>query len=162
MKTIFYNNPINPVTVAMCSSADPLGDLMSLGVLSEDSAYLLLDSFDPVNNEDDAAIVVFLDCFGFDNAVSPTTLVIIPELLKQKYVEILRARRARVFEILDRIHITAISKSQTDIALAIENDKQRLRDITQTVNYKNIKTVRDLLGLIPAELLVDYVEKHQS
>jgi hypothetical protein len=77
-------------------------------------------------------------------------------------MEILRTRRSGVFKTLDILHMSAISRSKLDVAYEIEVDKQKLRDITISVNYDKVATLYDLVELIPAELLVDYSEKYQG
>ena len=162
MKTVFYKNPIKPATVAMLRSEDPEADLKKFSIVNEDEKYLLIENFDPVNNNDDAAIVTFMNCMVFDDQENPTALVADPDLLKIQYIEILRTRRASAFETLDILHMSAISKSKLDVAYEIETDKQKLRDITISVNYDKIATLYDLVELVPAELLVDYSEKYQG
>lgn len=162
MKTLFYTNPVFPEKLAFTQSLDPISDLTMLGAITSDTPQLLLESFDPTVNEEDAAVAVFLNCIVFDNNETPTRLVVSPVLLKLQYVDILRMRRESVFTILDRLHITAISKSKIDVAADIESDKQLLRDITDSVNYDNITTLQDLLMLVPAELSIDYAEKYNS
>jgi hypothetical protein len=84
MKTVFYKNPITPATVAMLRSEDPEADLKNFSIISEGETYLLVDDFDPVNNNDHAAIVVFMNCMVFDNQEKPTKLIADTVLLKMQ------------------------------------------------------------------------------
>ena len=94
--------------------------------------------------------------------VEKNEILIDIEKLRVGYLDLLKKLRAEIFSKLDLFAIRAISNDKIDMAKEIERDKQRLRDIPSTFNFRVIATLKDFISLLPAELLIDYEDKYKD
>jgi hypothetical protein len=93
---------------------------------------------------------------------SNTDIEIDVDKVQIAFLEELRKERSKKLEELDILAIRAISKNLIEVAQEIDADKQILRDLPLTFNFKFIDTLKKFWSLKPPELLVDYYDKYKS
>jgi hypothetical protein len=93
---------------------------------------------------------------------SNTDIEVDTDKLQEAFLEELRKERSKKLEELDILAIRAISKNLIDVAQEIDSDKQILRDLPLTINFKFIDNLKKFWSLKPPELLVDYYDKYKS
>ena len=155
MNKIFYTNPVFPNKVALIVTDKSTDELRQLGILTEDSKYLI----NPVEGE---LMTYRISCVKFDNPENPTALVFDVDAIRQAYIEQIRTLRDPILDTLDYLQQRAIATNNTQAVASIEADKEILRKLTETVDYSNITEIRHLYTRIPPELLVDYKEKYSN
>lgn len=150
---IFYTNPELPGKVALVNTQFSIEQLKELGVLDDNSKYLI----DPIEGE---LMTHRISCVAFDNPTNPTSLIFDVDAIQSEYLNQIRYLRTPILAKLDYIQQRAIATSNTDAAALIEADKEMLRNLTDTVDLTTITEIRHIYTRMPAELLVDYVDKY--
>lgn len=150
---VFYTHPELPGKVALVNTTLSIEQLKELGVLTNDSKYLI----DPVEGE---LMTHSISCVKFDDPNNPTVLIFDVDAIQQKYLEQVRYLRTPILDTLDFIQQRAITLGNTDAATLIEADKEMLRNLTDNLDYSTITEIKHIYTRMPAELLVDYADKY--
>lgn len=160
-KIVFYNYPTNTDKICFTITEKSVNDLVEENVIPKDSKYVIED-FDENNKSTEyLAKLSHVDKLVFDDYVNPTKVEFDFDLLGFYFVQIYREIRSNVFVILDNLQIRALIKNKNDVVSLIEEDKQKLRDMPDNLNYSKCSKVSDVFRIVPEELLIDYKEKYE-
>lgn len=151
----------------MVNTDDSIEDLYNKGVIPSRSKYIEVyfpDELKDVKPEDDevAAMIQHVQFLKFDDVANPKRLVIDHDLLAWAFKEDLRRMRGDILEQLDSLQVRALLKNRQEIIDQIEADKQRLRDLPETVDTSKVETIRGLLGQVRFETGAEYVQKYNE
>lgn len=152
---IFFDNPVFKGKVAYTDTELSIEELKKMQVLADDTKFL-------INPEHDILMITEISCVKFDNLDNPTKLVVDLDTLHATFLEKIRLKRDPVLSALDKLQTTALSKSNLTVAAQIEEDKNVLRNLTDTIDLTTITEIKHLYTRVPAELLVDYSDKYAN
>jgi hypothetical protein len=155
MNKIFYTNPVFPNKVALIVTDKPVNQLIEMEILTPTSKYL-------INPEEGELMTYRISCVKFDDVDNPTALIFDVDAIRQAYIEEVRKIRDDILSTLDYLQLRAIATNNTEAVTNIENDKELVRNLTDTIDYTTITEIRHIYTRIPPELLVDYKEKYSN
>ena len=161
MQKIIYFTPI-PETgnlASIVTDKTPT-ELTELGVIPKNSKYLIND-FDP-DNDEQAAQVYHINYMKFDNNNNPQNIILDKELLVTAVLQDIRTKRVIHLEELDMLQSRALVMGLTSVVSEIEEDKNILRNIPNTIDFADRHSIRKIYSNCPAELFVNYKSKYES
>lgn len=164
MKTIFFNNPIGTEKVAFTVSNESVAQLKSAGIIPKTATTVSYDFIDENSDLDLQALITFPDRCVFDNIKKPTKVLLDMELINYFYLTEAKEARNRCLQILDELQIRALCSNKTDVVVLIEADKEKLRNLPDTIDFTNATNVEDSYNSIPASQLVPehYKTKYEA
>jgi hypothetical protein len=161
-RIIYFPNPINSDKLASIITDKDISEIITDGIFDKKTKYLEVEYDTQSTDLEYLLSLVHLDFLKFDNKKKPTDIVLDEDAIQSYYIEKIRKYRVKKLEQLDQIQLRAWALDNKEIAKEVEVDKDALRNITETVNVKNIKTLKDFEFLIPGELLVNYNDKYKD
>lgn len=161
-RIIYFPNPINEDRLASTITDQSIEKLIEDGVFSKKDKYLEVEYNTQSQDLEYLLSLIHLEFLKFNNKKKPTDIVIDEDAVQSYYLERMRNNRKNLLEQLDQIQLRAWTLDRKDIAKEVEDDKEVLRNLPDTINVKNIKTLKDFEFLIPGEMLVDYNEKYKN
>lgn len=161
-KIIYFPNPVNSERLASIITDKEVSELIADGVFEKKTKYVVKEYNTQSQDLEYLISLLRLEFLKFDNAKKPTDVIVDEDYIQSYYLEKIRSLRKDVLNTLDVLQMRAWAKDRLDIGKEIEEDKDILRNLPDTVNVKNIKTLRDFEFLIPGSLLVDYNDKYKD
>lgn len=167
MKVVFYNFNEGSDRLASVVSEYSVDNLYALGVIPKWSKYLTMQLPDSVSkftveDEENAAKVKHIQFLKFDDNTNPTKIEVDFDLLTWAFKEDIRSMRAEVMNALDSLQLRASMSNRQDIVEAVEKDKQRLRDLPESVDVSNVTTVRGLVDQVQFKTGKTYLNKYNE
>lgn len=161
MKTIFYNHPIGTPKVCFTVSDKSVTELKKEGVIPKKSVSVSYDLIDENSSEELRTLTSFPDRCEFDDIKKPTKVVVDIELIHSFVLTEIKEARNMCLTDLDRVQVRYMAMGDTKTVASIESDKQKLRDLPDTLDFSKAQTYSEsmLVGNIPA-LTEDYKVKY--
>lgn len=163
MKTIYYTNPENKNRVAKTVTDFSIERLHQIGIFESDTRYLVLpENYDGPDFPNPTIEAKYFDCLTFDDLDAPTQVTVDLEHAKTIWLEDVRWRRNQLLGDTDMALIKAIGMGNKTLQEEIENDKVALRNVTDTLDLSNVKSIDELLKLSPTILDIDFAHKYAN
>ena len=116
---------------------------------------------DENSSEELRTLTSFPDRCEFDDIKKPTKVVVDIELIHSFVLTEIKEARNMCLTDLDRVQVRYMAMGDAKTVASIESDKQKLRDLPDTLDFSKAKTYSEsmLVGNIPA-LTEDYKVKY--
>lgn len=161
MKTIFFNYPKNSPKVAIINTTQKVSKLISDEVIPKGVGYVEYPLIDENSNRNDWAMVGMPEYLKFDNVKKPTRVLWDMDLISVYILGLIRSQRALALNMLDTLAMRALTKGLTAVVEEIEADKQRLRDMTETVDLSGARDYWTAYESVP-NYFVDFEAKYKK
>lgn len=163
-KTIFFNNPVGTEKLQFIVSDLSVEALKDNGIIPKKSAALSMPFIDKSSSIEKVALVSFPDRCVFDDYKNPTEVMLDIDLINSFVMSQIKTARLECLSLLDTYQMRAIAKNDQDVIARIESDKQKLRDIPDTIDFENVTDFRSACKAIPfADLVPEpYVSKYED
>lgn len=157
MSIIFFNCPVDTPKVQFVNTDKTVAQLVKAGVIPEGAATLKTTF---PNTPDGLAKLAHVDKLTFDNMERPTEVVWDMDLVDLFWKEVYRECRKELMATLDVLQQRALVKGLTGVVSDIEDDKQKLRDLTDSVDYSQYDNFEATDNHYPQEMFIDYESKY--
>ncbi len=134
MKTIFFNSPLNTPKVSVISTTQKVSRLISDGVIPKGAGYVEVPYIDENSSREDWSMVGMPEYLKFNNVKKPSRVEWDMELVQVYILGLIRNQRGMALNMLDTLAMRALTKGLNDVVTEIEADKQKLRDLPNTVD----------------------------
>lgn len=159
---VFFNKDKHTNKLSSIVTDQSVDQLKSNGIINTDATTLVKPFVEDCREEDALTFAkqVHVDKLVFNDLINPTDVIFDLELVKMYYINIFRQMRTSSLEILDRYQMRALTLGYNDLLKDIENDKQLLRDLPESLEYDDASDIFDISKVYPQSLLVNYEEKY--
>lgn len=159
-KIIFFTPVIETGKLSSIITDDSIEFLKSEGIIPVDSKTLIKD-YDETNIKF-MYDIYHINFFNFNDAENPTDIVLNKELFSVYVIENFRIKRNQLLASLDALQTRALLSGKTDVVSSIEEDKVKLRNMTDVLDFSNKTNAQDFYFDPPLEITIDYDAKYES
>jgi len=162
MNIFFYEILPDAGKLAFTVSMESETNLRKDGIIPKKSKTLVKKYDDFIKTVEGKAILVHIDKARFDDNNNPKKVILDLEMFSIFIIDIYRDLRREKLAILDSLQTRALIKNRTEVVEKIEEDKELLRDLPDTIAAEcaKAKGVDDIVKIIPRQLSIDYETKY--
>lgn len=163
-KTIFFNNPVGTEKLQFVVSDLSIDALKDNGVIPRKASALAMPFIDENSPIEDFALISFPDRCVFDNYKNPTEVMLDIDLINSYVMSRIKEARSECLSVLDTYQMRAIAKNDQELISMIESDKQKLRDLPDSIDFENATNFKSACKVIPfADIVPEpYVSKYED